>query len=184
MATGIVEKSNNGLFENEIEMVGKYATIVRHLKDKLGLFATFRETYITAAIIGFVHNRIEEKDESDKVQAASIFPAELNKRKQDLRLLYRIIMLVRDEPNFTIEDYMNRAFRDDAEEGNIENLKKNMMLFNSYACGGLLYLQEKFGELDRPDDLVCSVYEWIHEFASDMNLIEAEELPDFSPTFS
>ena len=33
MAAGIIEKSNNGLFENEIEMNGNYATIVRHLKD-------------------------------------------------------------------------------------------------------------------------------------------------------
>lgn len=35
MAVGIIEKSNNGLFENEIEMNGNYATIVRHLKDDL-----------------------------------------------------------------------------------------------------------------------------------------------------
>ena len=123
MATGIIEKSNNGLFENEIEMNGNYATIVRHLKDDLSIFTTFREAYVTAAVIGFVHKRTETDGKQDKVQPASIFPNELNKRKQDLRLLYRIIMLVQDEPNFTIEDYMNRAFRDDSEEANAERLK-------------------------------------------------------------
>ena len=40
---------------------------------------------------------------------------------------------------FSIEDYMNRAFRDDAEEGNREKLKANMALFNSYACSSIWY---------------------------------------------
>lgn len=183
MAAGIVEKSNNGLFENEIEMNGNYATIVRHLKDDLGIFTTFREAYVTAAVIGFLHQRTESNDKQDKVQAASIFPNELNKRKQDLRLLYRIIMLVQDDPTFTIEDYMNRAFRDDAEEENAERLKQNMAMFNSYVCGGFEYLQEKFGNLDKTEEIVDAVYELVHEFAIDMELLQEEELPEFVPKF-
>lgn len=183
MAVGIIEKSNNGLFENEIEMNGNYATIVRHLKDDLGIFTTFREAYVTAAVLGFVHKRTETEGTQDKVQAASIFPNELNKRKHDLRLLYRIIMLVQDEPNFTIEDYMNRAFRDDAEEANAERLKQNMATFNSYVCGGFEYLQEKFGQLDKTEDVVDAVYEMVHDFAVDIELLEDGDLPDFVPTF-
>lgn len=38
---GITEKSNSGLFENEVEFNGKYATYVRFLKDDIGLFSTF-----------------------------------------------------------------------------------------------------------------------------------------------
>ena len=184
MAAGIIEKSNNGLFENEIEMIGTYATIVRHLKDELGIFTTFREAYVTAAVIGFVHNRTETEGKQDKAQAASIFPNELTKRKQDLRLLYRIVMLVRDEPTFTVDDYMNRAFRDDAEEENVEKLKQNMALFNSYACGGFEYLQEKFGHLDKIADVVDAVYEMVHDFAVGMELLDEEGLPDFDPHFN
>ena len=183
MLAGVVEKSNNGLFENEIELNGKYATIIRHLKDDLGIFTTFREAYVTAAAIGFVYPKAETTDTSDKVQPASIFPNEINRRKRDLKFLYRIIMLVEDNPNFTIEDYMNRAFRDAAEEANAENLKKNMMLFNSYVCGGLEYLQNKFGELDKIEDIIDAVYEMVHEFAVDVELIENDDLPDFNPTF-
>ena len=183
MAAGIIEKSNNGLFENEIELNGPYATIVRHLKDDLGIFNTFREAYVTAAVIGFVHNKKGANDSTDKVQAASIFPNELNKRKQDLRLLYRIIMLVQDEPNYTIDDYMNRAFRDDADEGNIEKLKENMNVFNSYACGGFEYLQDKLGELEKTEDIVDAVYDIVHEFAVDMDIIDDGGLPDFEPVF-
>lgn len=183
MAASIIEKSNNGLFENEIEFTGRYATIVRHLKEDLGLFTTFREAYVTAAVIGFVNRRTETDGNSDKVQAASIFPNELSKRKHDLRFLYRIIMLVENNPAFTIDDYMNRAFRDDAEEGNVDNLKQNMALFNSYVCGGLDYLNEKFGSLERTDDIVDALYEMVHNFAVDVEVIEDDGLPDFEPDF-
>ena len=65
MAANIIEKSNNGLFENEIEFIGRYATIVRHLKDDLGLFTTFREAYVTSVIIGYV-NRSKILTRSDR----------------------------------------------------------------------------------------------------------------------
>ncbi len=180
MATGIVEKSNNGLFDNEIEINGKYATMARYLKEDVGVFATFREAYLTAAIIGFLNKAKETKDNSDKVQAASIFPNELSKRKADLKLLYRIIMLVEETPNFTIEDYMNRAFRDDAEEGNKDKLKVNMNLFNTYVCGGLEFLYNKFKDLNKTDDVVNTLYEYVHSFIVDVGILDdGGELPDF-----
>lgn len=183
MAASIIEKSNNGLFENEIEFNGKYATIVRHLKEDLGLFTTFREAYITSAIIGYVNKRTETDGANDKVQPASIFPNELSKRKHDLRFLYRIIMLVEETPEFTIDDYMNRAFRDDAEDSNNSNLKQNMAIFNSYVCGGLDFLNERFGSLNRTDDIVDTLYEMVHNFSVDMGILEDDTLPDFEPDF-
>lgn len=183
MAANIIEKSSNGLFENEIELIGRYATIVRHLKEDIGLFTTFREAYVTAAIIGYANKRTESDGGEDKVQAASIFPNELSRRKHDLRFLYRIVMLVEEDPAFTIEDYMDRAFRDDADGGNIENLKRNMALFNSYVCGGLDFLYEKFGSLGRTDDIVDALYEMVHDFAIDVELLEDDGLPDFEPNF-
>lgn len=180
MATGIIEKSNNGLFDNEIEINGKYATMARFLKEEACIFATFREAYLTAAIIGFLNKAKETKDNQDKVQAASIFPNELSKRKADLKLLYRIIMLVEETPCFTIDDYMNRAFRDDAEEGNKDKLKANMNLFNGYVCGGLEFLYNKFKDLDKTDDIINTLYEYVHSFIVDVGLLDdGGELPDF-----
>ena len=180
MASGIIEKSNNGLFDNEIEINGKYATMARLLKEDVGIFATFREAYLTAAIIGLLNNAKDTKDTSEKVQPASIFPNELSKRKADLKLIYRIIMLVEENPAYTIEDYMNRAFRDDAEEGNRDKLKANMALFNSYACGGLEVLYNKFQNLSKTDDIVDALYDYIHSFGIDVGLLDEEDaLPDF-----
>lgn len=176
----ITEKSNNGLFENEIEINGKYATMARYLKEDASLFSTFREAYLISAIVGFLNKAKESKDNQEKVQPASIFPNELSKRKADLKLLYRIIMLVEEIPNATIEDYMNRAFRDDAEEGNREKLKANMALFNTYVCGGLEFLYNKFKDTDKIDNIVNILYEYVHSFIVDIGLIDdGGELPDF-----
>ena len=183
MATGIIEKGNSGLFDNEIEFNGKYATMVRFLKEDIGLFLTFREAYVISAVVGFINNCQESKAESDKVQAASVFPNELSKRKKDLRFLYRMIMLLKEEPEFTLDDYKNRTFRDDAEE-DLELLKANMAIFNSYACGGLEYLYEKFSICNRTSEVVDTLYEFIHSFSCDVGLIEGDdELPDFEPEF-
>lgn len=183
MAAGIIEKGSNGLFENEVELNGKYATIVRSLKEETGLFSTFREAYVAAAAIGFANHRRATEDVSEKVQPASIFKTELDKRKHDLKLLYRVIMLAEDNADYSIEDYIDRAFRDDSEHGNAEKLKENMALFNMYACGGLEYLYEKFEASDRQEDIIDALYDIVHNFAIGIDLIEEDELPDFDPAF-
>lgn len=184
MAYGIIEKGSNGLFENEIEFNGKYATMVRFLKDELGLFGTFREAYVISAIIGFVNEREMTRDNQEKVQAASIFPSELSKRKQDLRFIYRLIMLLRNEEDFTIDDYKNRTFKDDPEE-NMDIIKSNMDIFNSYACGGVEYLYDEFQNCQRIEETVDKLYELLHRFSSNVGLLEeSEELPDFEPDFN
>ena len=89
-------------------------------------------------------------------------------------------MLVEENPGYTIEDYMNRAFRDDAEEGNRDKLKANMALFNSYACGGLEVLYNKFQNLSKTDDIIDDLYDYIHSFGIDVGLLDEEDaLPDF-----
>lgn len=184
MATGIVEKGNSGLFDNEIEFNGKYATMVRFLKEELGLFGTFREAYVISSIVGFINEREVTEDKQEKVQAASIFPNELNKRKPELRFIYRLIMLLKEESDFTLDDYKNRAFRDDPEE-NQDIVKQNMDIFNSYACGGLEYLYEKFQNCSRVEETVDTLYEFLHRFSIDVGLLDGEdELPDFEPDFN
>ena len=184
MAVGIIEKGNSGLFDNEIEFNGKYATMVRALKEEIGLFGTLREAYVIAAIIGFLNDRNMTEDKQEKVQPASIFPTELVKRKKDLRFIYRLIMMLKEEEKFTLDDYKDRAFREDPEE-NLENMKQNMRVFNSYVCGGIEYLYELFENCNRNEDTVDVLYEFLHRFSIDVGLIDEEaELPDFEPDFN
>lgn len=176
----IIEKGSEGLFENEIEINGKYANYARFLKDQVGLFLTFRELYVNAIIIGFLYNIKESNDSNIKVQSASIFSSDLSKRKSDLRFLYRMIMLLDNKDDFTLDDYMNRTFRDDSEEDR-SKLKANMAILNSYACGGIEYLYNKFQNSDGLGDTVDIMYEWIKEFCIEQELLEDDELDDFSP---
>ncbi len=179
---GIIEKGNNGLFANEIEFNGTYATYARYLKDEIGLFQTFREIYLISAILGYLNRKTETEDKGDKVQAASIFASDLIKRKIDLRHVYRTIMLLKEEEGYTIDDYKNRAFRDDPVE-NSEVYKNNMRIFNSYACGGMEYLYEMFKETRSVGDVVDQLYRFLHEFSVDVGLSQEEELPEFELDF-
>ena len=88
-------------------------------------------------------------------------------------------MLVKEEPNFEIDDYMNRTFRDGSEEDGYANLKDKMAIFNSYVCGGLEFLYDRFYNLHKKDDVINSVYELVHEIAINAGVLVPEGLPDF-----
>lgn len=181
---GAVEKGNNpGLFENEIEFNGKYAFQIRYLKDDLHLFGTFREAYVTSAAIGYMFNKTETADDNEKYQEASIFSNELKKRGRDLKFLYRLIMLTKDESEFCDDDYINRTFKDDAEGGDLSKLRENIAVFNSYACGGLEFLYDKFKDVTSEEDKVSILYELMHPILSELYLVEEDNvLEDFYPT--
>lgn len=180
MAVGIIEKGSNGLFNSEIEFTGKYSLMAKYLKDQIGLFPTYREIYVVSVALGLYLNKKDSGDLGEKVQPSSIFPSELTKKKADLKFIYRIMMLVQDNPSYSIEDYMNRAFRDDTEsEENREMVKENMKLFNSFACGGLEYLYRIFENQDDTEKVVDSLYEFVHGIIVDQGLTDEPELPDF-----
>ena len=183
MANGIIEKSRNGLFENEIECNGKYSKMIRFLKDEIQIFSTFREAYVLAMVVGFLNNKKETADDSEKVSPASVFPNELSKRKRDLRIIYRIIMLLDEDGERSIEDCMNRAFRDDANEEDYTNLRLNMEVINSYACGGLEFLYEKFKDARDNDEVIDLLYDFVHELSEDVG-INNVSLPSFDADFS
>ena len=90
-------------------------------------------------------------------------------------------MLVKDEPNFSIDDYMNRAFRDGTDDDGFDGLKEKMSIMNSYVCGGLDFLYERFKDLNRKDAIIDSIYELVHNAAIEANFLELEGLSDFSP---
>ena len=54
----IIEKSNNGLFENEIELRGIYAKKLKELKEDIGLFNTIREGYVLSILIAVSYTHL------------------------------------------------------------------------------------------------------------------------------
>ena len=72
---------------------------------------------------------------------------------------------------------------EDTEKDVNQSLKEKMKIFNSYACGGLEYLSEKFEGVNRDDDIVEIIYNLVHNFAIDINMLEDDRLVDFTPEF-
>ncbi len=183
MASGIIEKGNNGLFANEVEFVGRYSFMARYLKDTIGLFSTYREIYVISAAVGLYLNKHEDTSlAEEKYQSSSVFPAELMKKRSELRFIYRIMMLSEEKDGKTIDDYMNRAFRDEADSDTTRDMiKENMRIFNSYACGGLEYLYRIFENQDTKEKMADTLYEFVHSAIVGCGYVEDEDLPDFSP---
>ena len=82
-------------------------------------------------------------------------------------------MLLDPVDGFTINDYQNRTFRDDAEsEKAPEKIKSNMEIFNSYANGGIEILYDLFKDCKEKKDTVNVLYEFLYDFYSENNLLE------------
>ena len=83
-------------------------------------------------------------------------------------------MLLDNNDDFDIDDYKNRAFKDDADEDNKEKFKSNMELFNSYAIGGLEIFYDKFQSCADKNSTVNTLYDFLIDFFEDNNLISGE----------
>lgn len=162
------------MFDKEFEFKGKHATYVRFLKDEIGLFKTFREAYTICAIVGFINSTREKPDTTNKLQSASVLPGEMVQKRAELTLIYRLIMLLDNNEAFTIDDYKNRAFKDDADEDNKEKFKNNMDLFNSYALGGLEIIYDKFQSCEDKSSTVNTLFEFLSDFFEDNGMIAGE----------
>lgn len=158
------------LFDKEFEFRGKYANYCRFLRNDISLFKTYREIYTISAIVGFI-NSTKGAESDEKVQSASILPSELAQKRTSLTFIYRLMMLLDEKEGFSIEDYQNRTFRDDAETESPEKLKKNMELFNAYALGGLEIIYDKFKDCKTPKDTVNTLHEFLSEFFEDNELL-------------
>ena len=86
----IIEKSNNGLFENEIELRGIYAKKLKELKEDIGLFNTIREGYVLSILIGYLNNATIHDTDEFKDREVSIFANDLNSRKKDLKFIDKL----------------------------------------------------------------------------------------------
>ena len=94
-----------GLFdEKEYEFKGQYARYCRALGNN-GLFKTFREAYVYSSLIGFLNGEKSNLKDYENNDKASIFASDMAKRREQLRFIYHMIMLLDEEPNFTIDDY-------------------------------------------------------------------------------
>lgn len=165
------------MFDNEYNYKGQYGKYCRALntREGKGLFKTNREAYVFSSLIGFVTSSPSRDVIYDsEIPHATILPSEIAKKRETLRLIYHLIMLLEKEQGFSIEDYKNRTFRDEADEEHPEKLENNMKLFNAYAEGGIEYLYEKFKYCQNTGEVVDELYQFVSDFAVKAGLKESE----------
>lgn len=159
-------KKNSGLFGKNIIIYGKHAKYMKALANKFGteqnqgFFKRNLDVYIAAPIIGKLFNRKADVDKTID-EDTKIFLEQVNESIEELRMNYRIIMMLEDRDSVDLEERINRAFRYDKND---EKREYGDKVFSSYVLGGIEVLYEKLiGNETNTDRLVENAFEFIED---------------------
>ncbi|PFL68551.1 hypothetical protein COJ36_07095 [Priestia megaterium] len=160
------------MFENDLTIVGKHATYTRFLVNEVSVFKRYIDVYMNGAIFGFLYGRKSEKDKESS-DRANILAGAFITEKTRCDFIYRLIMLLDETSNLTVEQRIDRAFRDDAQNNKSESQIANMEMFNSYVLGGIEVLYEKFTEdCTTKEDYIDKIHEIVSNFKEEIEGVE------------
>ena len=162
------------MFENDININGKHATYMKFLVNDAKVFKRYIDVFMNGAIIGFLYGRDGEKD-NQSTDRARIYADVLANERSKCDFIFRLIMLLDEKGNLSIEDKVDRAFRADSRKD--ENFQvNNLRLFNSYVLGGIEVLFEKLTEgCTTQEDYINKMYEFVSNMKEEMEGIEYDE---------
>jgi hypothetical protein len=165
------------MFDKDFKITGKHANYWKDLCELAGnvpdreqhsnfkIFNAYIDAYVVCPLIGYQYNRkgvIDNSVDGNAGMLAEVF----GKRRQELKYVYQIIMLLDEESEPDEEKRLYRAFKFSAE--NIEDkelIEKNMKIFNAYFLGGLEILHEEFVEqCTDDDDYLKRMYDYVKRF--------------------
>lgn len=156
------------MFENDITISGKHATYVKFLVNEAKVFNRYIDVYMNGAILGFLYGRKSTKD-SGSTDRARIYADALANERMKCDFIYRLIMLLDESNQLSVEERVDKAFRDDAKE-NSENHKSNMKLFNDYVFGGIEVLYETYtNDCTTNEDYINKIYEVVTNFKEELD---------------
>ena len=131
------------MFNKNIKVLGKHSYYMDELKNK-NFFSRHLDVYIHAALIGFQYNRKALPDKSSEYasQDRTIFLEQILNEVNNLDFIFRLIILMENSDNLSLDERVTRAFRDDSISSS-EQHNQNLLTFNSYVLGGMEVLYEK-----------------------------------------
>jgi len=154
------------MFDKEYEFKGKHARYVRELCGENpkfpAIFGTFVDVYMVAPIIGTIYRRVAIVDK-EKERPASIFTDQFLSRRDDLKYIYKLVMLT-DDKKTDKEERINRAFRYGLDElESVESVER----FNKLILGGVEVLYERFiADAKVTEDMFNNFFSFLDEFNS------------------
>lgn len=166
------------MFKNNIVIYGKHAYYMEQL-DQNRIFNRLLDIYVNAPLIGFYYKRtgIEDKSAPYQDYKKSILAEQTIKENENLIFIFRLIMLLHNSNEISLDDRVARAFRDDSLKEKTEAHKENMKLFHSYVLGGIEILYEKIIEKGATEqDFIKNAYDFMKAINYSVNKISADEL--------
>ena len=167
------------MFDKEMDFYGKHATYLRSLApsrqyleksdQRVTFFRSNIEVVLAAAVIGFVKQRKAPSEGNKEVAPNNIFAQALINHKDELELIYRLIMLLDDNDKLSIDNRIDKAFKYDADP---EKSKAGEDIFWAYVRGGIEYLYENLYE---KSDNTQEDIRHILEFVTSYNETYSEE---------
>lgn len=167
------------MFDHDVSIVGKHATYIKFLVNDAKIFKRYIDVYMNGAIFGFLYGRISERDTQSSDRANILAGAFITERER-CDFIYRLIMLLDETSNKTMEQRVDRAFRDDAKGDDSENQILNMKLFNSYILGGIEVMYEKFtADCTTKEDYINRIYEIVTSFKEEIEGVNPDKISEY-----
>ncbi len=173
------------MFENDIRITGKHAMYMKYLSNKAKIYERYIDVYMNGAIIGFLYGRRSEKD-NDIDDNANILASTLANERLKCDFIYRLIMLLDETTGHSVDERINRAFKDVSIGREDESVGSNMKLFDSYVLGGIEVLYDIYANgCETVEDRTKKVYKVVKNFndeleASSLNEKIKEAMVDYS----
>lgn len=158
------------MFDKQYRFTGTHARMVESLtavfdeSAKAKLFERNLDVYINAPMIGFLFRRKGVKNNEGETPNQNIFPEQMINNSDQLKYIYRLILLLDKESEPDEEKRLDRAFR------NLGRDEKDIALFDSYVLGGVEVLYEKLivGVSDS-SEYIERMYDFVEDFYDKFN---------------
>lgn len=158
------------MFDKQYRFTGSHAEMVSALTSvfddvaKAKLFERNLDVYMNAPLIGFLFKRKGVKNSDASIADQNIFPEQLINNSEQLKYIFRLILILDTQHEPNEEARLDKAFRRFGAD------EADFRLFDAYVLGGVEVLYEKLvdGSTD-PAEYINRMYDFVEEFNERFN---------------
>lgn len=168
--------ATKNMFLEDYSFKGEYANKVGDLVgviDKSSgakVFDSAIDLFITAAVVGCYKNITADPIKTSDI-TKKIFATQFTTHSDDLKLVFRLVLLTAQKQSVDEVTRLNRAFRNPETD-------ENYSLFEKYMLGGVKYLHDKFfvESNHKYEDYLGSLSELISDYKKEENKISPKDI--------
>lgn len=140
------------------------------LHSNFKVFNSYVDAYIVCPIIGFLYSRRIPMGSSTDGDVGILYE-QISKKKQELRFVYQILMLIDEDSEPDKEKRVFRAFRlSETAESDKEQIDENMKIYNEYFLGGIDVMHEQFVDQCTDDESYLKrIYDFVTQFNTEQD---------------